>query len=129
MLRSKGLCVRLGVVLVAVPFLVPFSHASDLKPVAVLIADCTVPGTHSTIQLAVDDAACNFVGLTAVNYFESVTVSRSLSIAGLPSTLWGSLTIAEDGTEVEVDELEIGPDALFVDGFESGDTTAWSGTQ
>ena len=121
--------VKLGTILVAVLMLAPLSHARSLERVAGQVVDCTVPGTHTTIQMAVDDAGCNFVGLAAVNYIESVTVSRSISIIGSPSTLWGSLTIAEDGTEVEVDELEIGPDALFVDGFESGDTTAWSGTQ
>ena len=91
-------------------------------------ADCTVPGNHTTIQLAVDDLACGLIGLTEINYLESVTISRSLSIEGSPSTVWGSLTIAGENTEVEVAEVGLGPTALFVDGFESGDASAWSGS-
>ena len=89
---------------------------------------CTVPGTHLSIQAAVEDPACETVKLTSALYLESVTVSRSLRLVGNPSTIRGTLTISGDETMVEVDGLELAEPLIFSDGFESGDTSAWSRT-
>jgi hypothetical protein len=44
---------------------------------------CSVPGDHSTIQAAVDDAACETVNVGAGTYTENVTIiSRTLTIQG-----------------------------------------------
>lgn len=90
---------------------------------------CTVPGTHLTIQSAVDDAACSLISLMTTDYVEVVTISRSLTMIGLPSSLVGTLAIVGTGTLVEIEGLDIDQGYLFGDGFESGDTSAWSGAQ
>ena len=43
--------------------------------------DCTVPGTHLTIQGAIDDALeCYYIEVSAGTYYESLTISRSLEL-------------------------------------------------
>ena len=82
-------------------------HAHGQPNMAAPTAACTVPGTHGTIQEAVDDIACDSVGLSADDYFESVTISRGLTLTGAPSTLHGELTITGEGPAVEIDGLAI----------------------
>jgi hypothetical protein len=43
---------------------------------------CFVPGTHPTLQAAIDDAACSEIQLAAQVYEESVLIERSLALAG-----------------------------------------------
>ncbi len=124
---------------------------------------CTVPGSHLTIQAAVDDLACIQIDLVDQTYTESIHVPRSLTItgpgAGTPIIeglvqVVGSgalvtlvdlqvrngcqheaLSVAEaarvEGTGLEVVRSAALPcppiTRVFADGFESGDTTAWSG--
>ena len=46
-------------------------------------ATCTVPGTHATIQSAVNDATCSVIDVATGVYAEQVTVTRSnLTISG-----------------------------------------------
>ena len=45
-------------------------------------AECSVPGTHTSIQDAVDDTACSSIILAAQDYQEAVEVRRTLEIRG-----------------------------------------------
>jgi hypothetical protein len=54
--------------------------AAGASPVAAGV--CTVPGTHASIQAAIDDPACTQVDLAAQTYDESIHVPRSLTLAG-----------------------------------------------
>jgi hypothetical protein len=126
---------------------------------------CTVPGTHATIQEAIDDPACTTVNLEAQTYPESIVIPRSLTLAG-PGTggavVRGLVLISGAATEAALQDLGVEngcrpdalrtsggarmlgenlqverdavlpcpltADAIFANGFESGNTTAWSGT-
>jgi pectin methylesterase-like acyl-CoA thioesterase len=43
---------------------------------------CDVPGQYATIQAAVDDAACETIGLGAGTFYENVTISRTVTLQG-----------------------------------------------
>lgn len=124
---------------------------------------CTVPGTHASIQAAIDDAGCMAIELAAQTYDESIHVSRPLTLAG-PSAggafIEGLVQVVGGGSAVSLVDLTIrngcplgtlrvvggarvtgtnlqierskalpcAPSLLFEDGFESGDTSAWSTT-
>jgi len=126
---------------------------------------CTVPGSHATIQEAIDDPVCATINLAAQTYPESIVIRRSLTLAGPGSggaVVQGLVLIAGATTEATLRDLRVEngcvPDALrtsggaqlagdniqversaglpcpatadtiFTDGFESGNTTAWSNT-
>ena len=126
---------------------------------------CTVPGSHTTIQGAVDDRACATITLADQVYPESIVISRSLTVAGPAAgvaVVQGLVLITGSGTLVTLRDLKVEngcvPDALraskgakltgdnlqversaglpcpaitdtiFADGFESGNTAAWSST-
>jgi len=126
---------------------------------------CTVPGSHATIQDAIDDPTCATVNLAAQTYPESIVIRRSLTLTG-PGTggaiVQGLVLVTGSGTQVTLQDLRVEngciPDALrtsdgaqllgenlqversetlpcpltaetiFVNGFESGNTDAWSST-
>ena len=124
---------------------------------------CTVPGSHATIQQAIDDPGCATITLAAQTYAESVNIPRSLTMVG-PGTggavVQGLLRVVGAGTQVTLQDLRVEngcpvsalravagaevtgtnleversagfpcpPSIVFQDGFESGDTTAWSAT-
>lgn len=44
---------------------------------------CSVPGTHSTIQAAIDDVGCSDIQLTNQSYFELLQIDRSLTLSGV----------------------------------------------
>ena len=148
--------------------------ATALVSVAVVLAGtcppafaqtCTVPGTHATIQAAVDDPGCATVALAAQTYGESIVIRRSLTFVGPGSGgagVQGLVLIAGATTEVALQDLRVEngcrpdalrtsggarliglnlqverddalpcpttADAIFTDGFETGNTSAWSGT-
>ena len=115
---------------------------------------CNVPSTpYPTIQSALDDAACTEVILAAGVFDENPVVSRSMSVQGAGSSqtfVQGGIEVsagavalsglhvsgpgeplhAHSGAQVSGFDLVVingvveAP--LFSDGFESGDTTAWS---
>ena len=124
---------------------------------------CTVPGTHATIQAAVDDPVCTTIMLSAQIYPESVNIPRSLTLAGPGAggaVVQGLLRVVGAGTQVTLQDLRVengcvrnalkavaGAEVtgtnlevehsaglpcpvstVFQDGFELGDTSAWSRT-
>ena len=145
--------------------------AAALAAIAALAAPpahaqtCTVPGSHTTIQEAIDDPACATVALATQTYPESIVIRRSLTLAGpggggaivqglvlmsgpttvvtlqdlrvengcVPDALrtTGGARLAGENLQVErADGLPCPAtaDAIFTDGFESGNTDAWSST-
>ena len=43
---------------------------------------CTVPGSHATIQEAIDDPSCTTINLSTQTYPESINITRTLTLAG-----------------------------------------------
>ena len=82
-----------------------------------------VPGTHTTIQEAVDDPTCATITLAAQTYPESIVLRRSLTLAG-PATgaavVQGLVLIADASTQATLNDLKVEngcvPDALRTSG-------------
>ncbi len=72
--------------------------------------DCAVPGSHTTIQEAIDDEACITITLSAQTYAESIRIPRSLTLAG-PATgsavVQGLVLMVGSGTEVGLQDLRV----------------------
>ena len=51
-------------------------------PGPVIAGACNVPGTHPTIQQAIDDLACNDIELSSQSFTENISIDRSLSLSG-----------------------------------------------
>ncbi len=67
--------------------------------------NCTVPGSHATIQAAVDNPACLTIQLANQNYNESVNIPRPLDLIGPgagTAVIRGLLRVAGTGTLVDV---------------------------
>ncbi len=65
--------------------------------------DCPFPGTHLTLQDAVDDAVCTSITLASGSFDGSATIDRSLVIRGpgaATGTLRGRLTVVAGTVEV-----------------------------
>ena len=121
-----------------------------------------MPGSHATIQEAIDDPACTTISLAAQTYPESISILRSLTLSGPPAggaivegLVWvvgsGSVVdladllvqngcpeslLVQGGAQVNGANLQVihsaalpcpPPPLIFTDGFESGDTSGWSG--
>lgn len=77
---------------------------------AAVAVSCTVPGSHASIQSAVNDVTCDPIQLAARGYFESPLVMRSLSLIGAATgatTIWGQLSAQGAGVVVFVDQLTV----------------------
>jgi hypothetical protein len=113
-------------------------------------------GSYQSIQSAIDDPACTEIVLAAQVFVESPVIERDLTMDGAGSTetfIEGQVQVS--GGPVVIQELQISAPpgaatealwahsgaqlsgfdlvvingrwvALFADGFESGDTSAWS---
>ena len=71
---------------------------------------CTVPGSHTSVQEAVDDPACATITLSAQIYPESVNIPRSLTLAGPGAggaVIGGLLRVAGAGTQVTLQDLRV----------------------
>ena len=71
---------------------------------------CTVPGSHGTIQEAVDDTGCSTIELAAQVYEESVSIDRNLTLQGASgggSTIEGRLLVGGAGSEVSANHLKV----------------------
>ena len=65
-------------------------------PVGAHAAECLVPGTHASIQAAIDSTGCDPIRLASQGYFESPVVPRGLTLVGNGSgntTIWGQLRV------------------------------------
>lgn len=119
-------------------------------------ATCPVPSaSHPTIQAAIDDIGCTDIDIAAGTYAEAPAIARTVTLQGAGSTqtsVTGGVVVSagsvvltgmhlsapgtalrsSSGAEVSGFDLEVisGIDSalLFSDGFETGDTGAWSGT-
>ncbi len=124
-------------------------------------ATCDVPsGSYATIQSAVDTTSCTDIVLAGQKFYESPTITRSLTLRGASSSSTNILDrVQVTGGTVVLQGMTIGrsshhvsnayPAALsvsggaqvsgsdllvyvaldapiFLDGFESGDTSQWS---
>lgn len=74
-----------------------------------VVGVCTVPGSHPTIQAAVDDLGCTDIDLAAQTFPESVLIRRTVTISGAgPSTVvGGSLRAHGQGVVVIVSDLKV----------------------
>ena len=77
-----------------------------LAPHGVAAGACTVPGTHPTIQAAVDDPTCDPINVAPGTYAENLDIDRSVTIAGAGSALTtidgsmvGRVVVLDDGTD------------------------------
>lgn len=57
-------------------------------------ATCTVPGTHASIQTAVNDGTCTVIDVAAGTFSENITIDRSVTINGS-----GAGTTVVDGAQ------------------------------
>lgn len=120
-------------------------------------ATCNVPTvTHPDIQAAVNDVGCNPVVVAAGSYQETVLIGRSLTlrgagsgqtgihggvqvqggtvtvsgfqITGIGNPLWSYGGAEVTGSDIEILSATASDAQIFADGFESGDTSAWTAT-
>ena len=73
-------------------------------------ASCTVPGSHASIQAAIDAPACDPIQIGPGEYLESLRVARSLTLVGAGSsmtTLRGRFEVEGSGVLVLTDALRI----------------------
>lgn len=99
-----------------------------------LAVTCTVPGSHGSIQAAVDDASCDPIQVAAGGHLESPLITRSLSLVGAgigATTIWGRVLADGSAILVFVDQLMVssgcpGPALSAVNGAQlrSGDVRA-----
>ena len=71
---------------------------------------CSVPGTHSLIQEAVDDVTCSEVVLLPQVYTEAILIQRTLEIrgpAGGGATVEGQIGAASSGTQLQLVDLAV----------------------
>src|SRR5262249_6613757 len=54
-----------------------------IAPTTAAAANCKAPGTHPTIQAAVNDTNCSDIQLLGTTYNENVTIARSVTIHGM----------------------------------------------
>ncbi len=74
---------------------------------------CTVPGSHSTINSAIDDPVCTEVELDALVYDETLDVARSIDLIGPPAAsaeINGPVRVAGSGTTVRLERLIVTTD-------------------
>ena len=118
-------------------------------------ATCIVPsGTHPDIQTAIGDIGCEPIVIAAGTYVESPVIARTVSLTGAGSdqtfiqgqvqvtvgtvhlaglhitapadALWAHSGAEVSGFDLEVVNGAVQSSPIFVDGFESGDTSGWS---
>lgn len=71
---------------------------------------CSVPGTHATLQAAIDEPTCDPIQIAEGDYPESLLVGRSVTLEGPVSgwaTLWGRFEAQGAGTVVAVAGMEV----------------------
>lgn len=93
---AKGTCRRLRaptVLKARVLFVLLVLGASQIA----MAGDCTIPGSHPTIQAAIDDHLCTEITLAAqTTYTEHLHINRSLQLGGPPeggATVQGQINL------------------------------------
>ena len=81
-------------------------------------APCAVPGDHSTIQAALDDAHCDRVNVAAGTYPGNFTVSHSMTIVGASVALLYAPQSGKDTRRLIAKKTEEGRDILADSGKE-----------
>ena len=74
-----------------------------VAPSILVATDCPVPGSHATLQAAVDDVACTSISFSAGAHTGSATITRSLLIRGPLSgqaTLLGRLDVTAGSVDI-----------------------------
>ncbi len=129
-----------------------------LVPSMAVADTCDVPASYPTIQAAVDDFTCTEIFVASGRFYGDLTIPRTLTIQGVSSTsttVLGKVMVEGVGTSatltglrIEVspeglphnglvvdgfaetlpDDLVIGSSMLFSDGFNQGNTAAWTAT-
>lgn len=98
---------------------------------------CAVPSSsYPTLQSAIDDPACEGAILASGDYPGPFRLTRDFPITGpddFSARLLGGLDIegnANVDVRLEYVQVQAGvdPALIFADGFETGNTTAWSST-
>lgn len=72
--------------------------------------ECTVPGTHATIQAALNEGGCNPVTLADASFAESLIIRRGLILQGAEggaTTIEGQVTIAGSAAQVDLRSLAV----------------------
>jgi len=75
-----------------------------------MASSCAVPGSHSSIQTAVDDPSCSDIQLASQPYDEILEINRSLQLAGPVSgnsEIRGRVVIGQAGTSVTLSNLGV----------------------
>ena len=71
--------------------------------------DCNVPGSHATVQSAIDDTDCTNVVLADQGYDESLLINRSVAITG-PAALAdinGHVEVQGAGNVVDMTNIQV----------------------
>lgn len=89
------------------------------SPTKAALATCTVPGTHATIQGAVNDLGCSTINVASGSYTENVIIFRSLTLNGAQAgvdarTRSGPESVINGGS---LANITITADGVTVDGF------------
>lgn len=75
-----------------------------------LAVECTVPGSHDTVQSAIDDPNCNPITLADATFPESLLIYRLIILEGVEggsTTIEGRITITETASQVDLGSLTV----------------------
>lgn len=73
-------------------------------------AQCTVPGSHETVQSAIDDPSCSRITLADATFPESLLIHRLLILEGVEggsTTIEGRITVTGAASQVDLDSLTV----------------------
>jgi len=76
----------------------------------ILASSCTVPGSHASVQIAVDDPSCSEIQLASQPYDEILEIGRSLQLAGPVggnSEVRGRVVVGDASTSVRLENLGV----------------------
>jgi hypothetical protein len=100
------------------------AFATIFMPGEALAATCTVPGSHPTIQAAVNDGSCSTINVGPGVYPENVMIPRSLTLNGAQAgnpvagrTFFGPGESTITGTGANAPDITIQAAGVTIDGF------------
>jgi hypothetical protein len=84
---------------------------------AAMIA-CTVPGTHATIQAAINDVACSQIDVAPGAYTENLTIPRAVTLNGAEAgNPFSGRTFGSPGESTVSGDIRIQAANVTIDGF------------